>query len=253
MIPSLTNVPKRLEYPMPLSDLTFFRKSYWLPLVVGFLVLLGPAGVFQAQAEPRAHLAETSYDFGQVQEYLSLTHTFVVRNSGDQNLQILEVDPDCACTVAQYDRVIPSGGTGQIRLEIQPFSVVHAFTKKTYVRFNAPDLSSVTLVLTGNAQKIIEIKPSHIIRFRGSPRDSLTAQVRLTSNLPFPWEINRFQNSIPDKVDVTLKTERPGKSYVFEVKNKSQDLGHYVGTIELFTNVVQKPKIVMRIIADLNL
>jgi hypothetical protein len=238
---------------MPLSDLTFFSKSYWLPLIVGVLVLLGPAGVFQAQAEPRADLTETIYNFGQVQDYIALTHTFVVRNSGDQNLQILEVDPDCACTVVQYDRTIPPGGTGQIRLEIQPFSVVHAFTKKTYVRFNSPNLPSVILVLTGNAQKTIEIKPSHIVRFRGSPKDNLTAQVRLTSNLPFPWEITRFQNSIPDKIDVVLKAERPGKVYVIEVKNKCQDQGHYVGKIELFTNVVQKPKIVMRVIADLYL
>jgi hypothetical protein len=94
------------------------------------------------------------------------------------------------------------------------------------------------------------IEPSHIVRFRGPPRD-LTAQVRLTSNLPFPWEITKMQNSIPDKIDVHLKTERPGKVYVLEVKNKSHDQGHYVGMIELFTNVVHKPKIVMRIIADL--
>jgi Protein of unknown function (DUF1573) len=238
---------------MPLSDLIFSSKSYWLPLVVGFLVLLGPAGVFHAQADPRADIGETVYDFGQVREDMALTHTFVVRNSGDQNLQILEVDPDCVCTVATYDRVIPPGGTAKISFEIKPFSVVHAFKKKDFVRFNAPSQPSVILVLKGKAQKIIEIEPSHIIRFRGSPRDNLTAQVRLTSNLPSPWEITKFQNSIPDKIDVALKTERPGKVYVIEVKNKSQDQGHYVGMIELFTNVVQKPKIVMRVIADLYL
>jgi hypothetical protein len=35
------------------------------------------------------------------------------------------------------------------------------------------------------------------------------------------------------------------------VKNKSLDEGHYVGLIELFTNVVHKPKIIIRVIADL--
>ncbi len=238
---------------MPLSDLFFFSKSSLLPLLVGFLVILGPAGVSIGQAAPRVEISETAHDFRQVREDMSLVHAFVIKNFGDQDLQILEVDPDCACTVAKYDRVIAPGGTGQISLEIKPFSVVHAFTKKTYVKFNAPNRSSVTLLLTGNAQKIIEIEPSHIVRFRGSPRDNLTALVRLTSNLPSPWEITRFQNSIPDKIDVALKTERPGKVYVIEVKNKSQDQGHYVGIIELFTNVVQKPKIVMRVIADIYL
>ena len=235
---------------MSLCEFSFSSRLFWLFLVTAFLVL-GPAGVFQAQAQPKAVLSETAHDFGQVREDMSLTHTFVVKNPGTQDLQILEVDPDCACTVANYDRVIPPGGTGKISLELKPFSVVHAFKKRTYIRFNAPDQSSVWLVLSGQAQRSIEIEPSHIVRFRGNPREAHTAQVRFTSNLPFPWEITKFQNTQPDKYDVTLRTERPGKVYVVEVKNKSVDTGHYVGMIELFTNAVHKPKIVMRVIADL--
>lgn len=60
-----------------------------------------------------------------------------------------------------------------------------------------------------------------------------------------------MENSLPDKVEATLRTERPGKVYVIEVRNKSRDAEHYVDTIELFTNVIHKPKIVMRVIADL--
>lgn len=235
---------------MSRTKLRVSPKSYWLPLVVAFLVL-GLAGVFPAQAQPKAELSETSHDFGQVREDMTLTHIFMVKNTGTENLQILDVDPDCACTVANYDKVIPPGGTGNISLEIKPFSVVHAFKKKTYVRFNAPDQSSVNLVLTGNAQKSIEIEPSHIIRFRGDYRDTLTAEVKLTSYMTFPWEITRMQNSIPDKIDVNLKAEKPGKVYVLEVKNKCHDQGHYIGMIELFTNVVHKPKIIIRVIADL--
>jgi Protein of unknown function (DUF1573) len=236
---------------MSLAKSDFFYRFYLLTVLVVLLVLLGPAGVTRAHADPKAEVAETSHDFGQVREDMTLVHDFVVKNPGDQNLQILDVDPDCACTVAKYDRVIPPGGIGKITLQIQPFSVVHAFKKKTYVRFNAPDLSSVNLVVTGNAQKSIEIEPSHIVRFRGAPKNDLTAQVKLTSNLPFPWEITKVQNFQPDKFDATLKTERPGKVYVLEVRNKSLDQGHYVGMIELFTNVVHKPKIIIRVIADL--
>jgi hypothetical protein len=236
---------------MSLDTSGFFYRSAWLLLLVGLIMLLGPAGVSPARAEPQAEVAETSHDFGQVREDMTLVHDFVVKNPGDQNLQILDVDPDCACTVAKYDRVIPPGGTGHITLQIQPFSVVHAFKKKTYVSFNAPDLSSVTLVLRGNAQKSIEIEPSRVVRFRGAPKNDLTAQVKLTSSLPFPWQITRVENFQPDKFAATLKTERPGKVYVLEVRNKSLDEGHYVGMIQLFTNVVHKPKIIIRVIADL--
>ena len=235
---------------MPLKKLGFFCKSSWLLLLMGLLMLQGLAVVSVAQADPRPELSETSFDFGQVREDMTLVHDFVVKNTGDQDLQILLVDPDCACTVAKYDKIIPPGGTGKITLAIQPFAVVHGFKKKTFIKFNSSDPSSVTLVLTGNAQKSIEIEPSHIVRFRGAPNGDLTAQVKLTSNLPFPWEITKVQNFQPDKFEATLKTEKPGKVYVLEVKNKSLDEGHYVGLIELFTNVVHKPKIIIRVIAD---
>jgi hypothetical protein len=235
---------------MPLKKLRFFCKSSWLFLLAGLLLLQGLAVVASAQAEPRAEVSETSHDFGQVREDMTLVHDFVVKNTGDQDLQILMVDPDCACTVAKYDKVIPPGGTGKITLQIQPFSVVHGFKKKTYVRFNSSDPSSVNLVLTGNAQKSIEIEPSHIVRFRGAPKDDVTAQVKLTSYLPFPWEITKVQNFQPDKFDATLKTEKPGKVYILEVRNKSLEEGHYAGMIQLSTNVVHKPKIIIRVIAD---
>jgi hypothetical protein len=235
---------------MPLKKLSFFCKSSWLFLLAGLLLLQGLAVVASAQAEPRAEVSETSHDFGQVREDMTLVHDFVVKNTGDQDLQILMVDPDCACTVAKYDKVIPPGGTGKITLQIQPFSVVHGFKKKTYVRFNSSDPSSVNLVLTGNAQKSIEIEPSHIVRFRGAPKDDVTAQVKLTSYLPFPWEITKVQNFQPDKFDAILRTEKPGKVYILEVRNKSLEEGHYAGMIQLSTNVVHKPKIIIRVIAD---
>jgi hypothetical protein len=235
---------------MSLKKLLFFCKSSWLFLLAGLLLLQGLAVVASAQAEPRAEVSETSHDFGQVREDMTLVHDFVVKNTGDQDLQILMVDPDCACTVAKYDKVIPPGGTGKITLQIQPFSVVHGFKKKTYVRFNSSDPSSVNLVLTGNAQKSIEIEPSHIVRFRGTPKDDLTAQVKLTSYLPFPWEITKVENFQPDKFNATLKTEKPGKVYVLEVRNKSLEEGHYAGMVQLSTNVVHKPKIIIRVIAD---
>lgn len=229
----------------------FSHQSGWLSLALAFLVL-GLTWVLPAQAQPKAEVTETKHDFGQVREDMSLVHSFAVKNTGDQDLRILDVDPDCACTVAKYDRVIAPGATGNIVLEIRPFSVIHAFKKKTMVRFNAPDLPMTTFVVSGQAQRGIEIEPSHIVRFRGNPGDKLTAQVRLTSNLPFPWQITRMENTMPDKVEATLKVERPGKVYVVELKNKSMDTGHYVGMIELFTNVVHRPKVYLRVIADLS-
>ncbi len=219
--------------------------------VLLLLLLLAPAGVSPAQAQPRVEVPVAVHDFGKVREDMTLNYTFLVRNSGDQDLKILEVDPDCECTVPNYDRVIPAGGEGKVNLELKPFSVVNAFKKVTTIRFNDPQQRSVKLVLQGEAAKSLEILPSHIIRLRGAPEDNLTAQVRFISHLPFPWEITKFDNSLPEKIEVSLKTEKPGKEYVLEVKNKSTAQERYAGKIEVFTNAADRPRIVLRVIADL--
>lgn len=219
--------------------------------VLALLLLSGPALVSPAQAQARVEVPVTVHDFGKVQDNQTLGHTFTVRNTGDQDLKILEVDPDCACTVPHYDPVIAPGREGKINLGLKPFSVDGPFKKKTKVRFDDPGRTAVTLILQGEAAKSLEILPSHIIRLRGDPGDNLTAQVRFVSHLPFPWEITKFKTSLPEKIEVSLKTATPGKEYVMEVKNKSTAQERYVGRIEVFTNAADRPKIVLRVIADL--
>ncbi len=236
---------------MLLKKYAFFRNRCSLAPVLLLLLLLAPAGVSPVQAQPRVEVPVTVHDFGKVREDMALNYTFMVRNTGDQDLKILEVDPDCACTVPNYDRVIAPGQEGKINLELKPFSVVHAFKKVTTIRFNDPQHRSLKLVLQGEAAKSLEILPSHIIRLKGAPEDKPTAQVRFISHLPFPWEITKFNNSLPDKIEVSLKTTKPGKEYVIEVKNKSTAQERYVGRIEVFTNAADRPKIVLRVIADL--
>jgi hypothetical protein len=236
---------------MYLKNCAFFRNRRSLTPVLLLMLLLGPVLILPAQAQPRLEVPVTVHDFGKVQDDLPLGHTFVIKNAGNQDVKILEVDADCDCTVPNYDRVIPAGGEGKVNLELKPFSVVGPFKKKTKVRFDDPGRTAVTLILQGEAAKSLEILPSHIIRLRGAPEDNLTAQVRFVSHLAFPWEITKFENSLPKKIEVSLKTEKPGKEYVMEVRNKSTAQERYVGRIEVFTNAANRPKIVLRVIADL--
>lgn len=215
--------------------------------LTGLWVASGP----EAASGPKISLTETSYDFGQVFEDRELSHTFVIKNTGEAPLEILEVDPDCACTAVRYDRVIPPGGQGEMALSIKPYSVLRQFTKNTKVLVNDPERLEVVFTLRGVALPFIEIQPSHIIRLRGDPKDELKAQVRFTSHYPGPWEIKEYRTNIPEKIEVAIKAEEPGRVYILEVRNKSQEGGHYGGTIELLTTSQQRPRLIVRVFADL--
>jgi len=204
-----------------------------------------------AAAKPKAVLPETTHDFGEAVQDQEFSHTFIIRNAGTAPLKILEVDPDCACTVPSYDQEIAPGKEGKVTLKLKPYSVIKKFTKKTRIRFNDPDTPQAVLVLTGYAKPIIEIVPSHIVRFRGGPNEEHKAEVRFISHMSEPWEIKAYETNIPDKIEVGIKAEQPGKVYVVTVKNKQKEPGHYAGKINLITTAQKRPRLLLRVFADL--
>jgi len=221
-----------------------------LGLVAGWLFLTPALGT-AAGAAPQASLTETAHDFGQVFEDAALTHTFVIANTGAAPLEILDVDPDCECTASRYDRRIPPGGRGEITLTIKPYSVIWQFKKETKVRLNDPAHPEVVLTLKGAAQPFIEIKPSHVVHLRGTLPAEMQSQVRFISHLPTPWEIKEVRTDIPEKIELALKAEKPGREYVLEVRNKYRQPGRYKGMVELFTTSTERPRLIVRVFGDL--
>lgn len=215
-----------------------------------FLVLAAalPAA---AQGKPQAVFPETSHDFGEFIQDREQSYTFPVKNSGQATLRILEVDPDCACTVPAYDKEIPPGGEGKITLRLKAYSVLKQFQKKTRIRTDDPNNPQAVLILTGVSKPIIEITPSHIIRFKGPLKQKHEARVRLVSHMAKPLEIREVKNSLPDRVAVSLKAEEPGKTYVVTLQNQAEQPGNYAGKIELLTNAEKRPMLLLRVFADL--
>ncbi len=204
-----------------------------------------------AQERPQAVFPETSYDFGEFSQDMEQAHTFIVRNTGQAILNILEVDPDCACTVPAFDKEIPPGAEGKITLKLKPFSVVKQFQKKTRIRTDDPENPQVVLTLTGVSRPVVEILPSHIIRFKGSPNQRHEATVRLVSHMAMPLEIREVRNNQPERLAVALKVEKPGNTYALTVTNQESQPGKYAGKIEVLTNIEKRPLLVIRVFGEL--
>jgi Protein of unknown function (DUF1573) len=231
-----------------------YSTGLWAALLLGIVLWGGQLTPARAAGtEPRATIKETTFDFGKIFEDRALTHTFLVENTGAAPLRIEDVDPDCACTVASYDKTIPPGKEGAITLTIKPFSVIHQFKKEAKVTLNDPERHVVQLVMMGVALPFIEIQPSHIVRLKGKPGEDIMSQVHFISHMPTPWKITEYRTSIPDKIDVTLKPEIPDKEYVLEVHNKSLEAGTYAGIVELFTTSKERPRLIVRVFGDLYL
>ena len=219
---------------------------------LGIMLLLFMASTAMAGGGPRASVPITVHDFGEVFEDKELTHTFEIQNNGDAVLEIKKIDSDCTCTTEEADRRIPPGGKGRIKLTIAPFSVLREFTKNTTLFLNDREQPQIVLSLKGVGKPFIEIQPSHIVRLRGKPGEELSGKVRFIAYLPGHWEIKEVRTDIPDRIDVTVRTEEPGRIYVVEVRNKQKETGNYAGKIDLFTTSEKRPRLIMRVFGEIS-
>jgi hypothetical protein len=92
-----------------------------------------PAAVF--------NWAATSFDFGQIEKGIPVTHEFTFTNTGTETLIISSVQASCGCTVTEYTKdPIPAGEKG--------------FVKATY---NAakPGVFSKTVTINANTEDAV--------------------------------------------------------------------------------------------------
>jgi Protein of unknown function (DUF1573) len=209
------------------------------------------AGISAAAAAPRLEISQPTYDLGEIFEDQPLEHIFTLKNTGDAPLRLQDIKLDCACSAVDYDRLIPPGGSGKIVFTIKPYAALHKFCKKGMIFSNDPANPVMTIQMCGNAKPFIEIQPSHIVRFNGQPHEQLVARVRLISHQKTPLSIKGFETDLGDKISVKIREEKPGQIFEVEITNQMKEVGGYKGRVEILTSSDKRPKLILRVFADL--
>ncbi|RPI77046.1 MAG: DUF1573 domain-containing protein [Planctomycetaceae bacterium] len=125
---------------------------------------------------PKAVLDRTEFDFGRMEVGEELEHDFVIRNEGEADLELVQGDTTCQCTISQLegDR-IPAGQSAKITLRWHPTQQSDTFEKGAEIRTNDPQNSSIHLKIIGM------VAP------------------RFVTNPPEIWEIREYSDSGPNK------------------------------------------------------
>jgi hypothetical protein len=195
---------------------------------------------------PSILMPETTYDFGEVNEGVEVTHEFTVENKGNADLAIIKVSPDCGCTVARFDRVIPPGGKGKVRLELNLTGYKGRVSKTSTLECNDPSEQRWKLVMQGTVKAFIEISPSSSVSFRGRAEKLEPKTIELVgSSLPF--HITGIQSNLEGRVAHELETIEEGKKYRLKLSNLLKQ-GDYNDSLWLHTDLPQKPYVMVRVI-----
>jgi hypothetical protein len=107
--------------------------------------------------EPRAELAPAQIDLGSVQVGQPIRRTFMLRNSGDARLLVVEIKPSCQCTILGLATRALSPGVS-VPLEVE-FKANDAGAKRQHVLVKTNDPVNPILALTLRANVVAATQP----------------------------------------------------------------------------------------------
>jgi len=201
-------------------------KTVILALCAALLV----AASLLAAGKPKATVAEPLKDVGTVPKGEKIVHDFVIKNDGDADLQITNVQPACGCTVAEFDKVIKPGQTGKVHAVIDSSTFNGPISKGVSVFTNDPDHPQIELTVHAKVEPYISIKPGYAryITVQGEPLEGNIAQT-LWAPDGTSWDITGVDSPYPfltvtyheAKAEERLPDAR-GKQWKVEMKLSNQ-------------------------------
>lgn len=112
---------------------------------------------------PRIVCDEPTFQFGEKDQNELVTHTFKLKNEGDDTLMISKVKPACGCTVATLSgKILAPGETATLSTRLSLKGRRGAQRKSIRIESNDPIQPNYMLYLAGTAIVEIGIEPPHI-------------------------------------------------------------------------------------------
>jgi hypothetical protein len=146
---------------------------------------------------PRLTLVDPVKDFGTVAKGEKLDWTFMVKNTGNADLEIIAARPSCGCTVADFDKIIKPGESGKVTAHVDTTAFAGPVTKAVTLETN--DASAPTAQVTINAvvKPYVEAYPAGFVRFSVLQGDSEQQTVTLYSEEDEPFQIVKVESPQP--------------------------------------------------------
>ncbi len=95
------------------------------------------AAAFSAMAQPRFSSNKETHDFGQIEWKHPVSVEYTITNTGNEPLVLTEVEPSCACSIANWTKSpIAAGGKGNIQVSFDA-EALGRFDKSIAIYSNA--------------------------------------------------------------------------------------------------------------------
>jgi len=148
--------------------------------------------------------------------------------------------------VAHYDRAIPPGGSGKIRLRVNTVGYSGLVHKSARVYSNDPQMGEATLLIKALIKVPIYISSRYVYLY-GTEGQSITRSVEIRAELDKPLTLSATDFNLTGKVAYTLEEIEKGRKFLLQFKTIPGGAENYQGLLKLSTNYDEKPELIIRV------
>jgi len=207
-----------------------------------------------SEKAPRLTIVEPVKEFGEVPKGDKIDWSFLIKNTGNADLQVIAAKPSCGCTVADFDKVVKPGETGKVTAHIDTTAFTGPIAKTVTLETNDPSTPTSQLTIHAVVKPFVEAYPAGFVRFNLLQGEVGTQSITLYSDEEAPFEITNIR--VPgDWVKVnTHKLEdseripdigRTGQNQYrvdISVGGKDARIGPMADKVYIFTNSKHQPE-----------
>jgi hypothetical protein len=152
----------------------------------------------EAEKAPRLTIVEPVKDYGTIAKGEKLDWSFVVKNTGDSDLQIIAAKPGCGCTVADFDKVIKPGETGKVTAHVDTTAFAGPIAKTVTLETNDPTTPTSQLTIHAVVKPYVEAFPAGFVRFNLLQGEADSQTVTMYSDEEEPFQITGVEVPAPE-------------------------------------------------------
>ena len=223
------------------------------------LAIAAPFAIAQDKPEsnakaPRLTLVEPVKDFGTVAKGAKIDYSFVVKNTGTADLEIIAARPACGCTVADFDKIIKPGASGKVTAHVDTTAFAGPISKSVTLETNDPNTPTAQLTISAIIKPYVEAYPAGFVRYNMLQGENETQTITLHSEEEEPFEIVKIESPQPwikvtprkaEGAEVMGNIGRPGQAqYKLDISVGGADakVGSLAEKIKVVTNSKHQPE-----------
>jgi len=197
----------------------------WAALFFIWLLTISSSAQKEHSPQPRISFSETVWDFGYVPKTGTVSHTFLIKNTGEDTLVIVKVRTSCGCTAAPLSkqRLAPDE-TAELKLIFDPRKiVVGETTKRIRIISNDPvnPFADVQFIATiGKKSSLVKLTPTEINfdTVAQGTEDLRTITIENISGEKLSMEVVDGPGEDVELTGLSTRTLKPGESIEINVR-----------------------------------